>query len=163
MSTNKVSSLRKFLPLIIVGLLVLVLTGITQLLRGIPNGRLMQDFMGIFFLVFGLFKIINLRAFAQAYGKYDIITQRFNWWAYLYPFIELFLGLAYLSNYRIQLVLVITLILMTVGSTGIYKQLKKRQSIQCACLGALFNIPMTYVTLAEDLLMAIMAGLMLIK
>lgn len=161
MSANKMNSFRKFLPLVLVGSLVILLTALVQIMRGVPNNRLMQDFMGIFFLVFGLFKVINLRAFNTAYGKYDLLAQRFSWWGFVYPFIELVLAIAYLSNYYIKAVSLITLILMVVGSIGIYKQLKKGQQIQCACLGALFNVPMTYVTLAEDLLMAAMAAFML--
>jgi hypothetical protein len=51
--------------------------------------------------------------------------------------------------------------LMLVSAVGIGMELAKKKEIQCACLGLVFNIPMTYVTLAEDLLMALMALLML--
>ena len=42
------------------------------------------------------------------------------------------------------------------------KSLLQRRKIQCACLGTVFNLPMSYVTLTEDLLMVAMAGAMLI-
>lgn len=161
MYTNKPTSLRKFLPLIIIGSLVVLSTIVIQWLCGFSIHGAMIDFMGIFFLVFGGFKAINTKAFARAYREYDIITQRFPLWGYLYPFIELALGIAFIMNWQVKAMSLITLILMAIGSIGVYKKLQKRETIQCACLGALFNIPMTYVTLGEDLLMAVMAGLML--
>jgi hypothetical protein len=36
-----------------------------------------------------------------------------------------------------------------------------KRKFQCACLGAVFNLPMSTITLVEDLLMVGMAGAML--
>ena len=38
-----------------------------------------------------------------------------------------------------------------------------RRKVKCACLGAVFNLPMSYVTLAEDGLMAVRAAVMLLS
>ena len=51
---------------------------------------------------------------------------------------------------------------MAIGSAGVALKLLQGQELMCACLGAVFKIPMTYVTLAEDLIMGLMALLMLI-
>jgi hypothetical protein len=58
---------------------------------------------------------------------------------------------------------VFTLLLMLMSAVGVAVELHKGKEIVCACLGAVFNIPMTYVTLLEDLLMAAMAAYMLIE
>ena len=50
---------------------------------------------------------------------------------------------------------------MIVSSIGVTKELAQGRKITCACLGAVFKIPMTYVTLLEDVLMAVMALIML--
>jgi hypothetical protein len=36
-----------------------------------------------------------------------------------------------------------------------------KQKIRCACLGAVFNLPMSTITIIEDLLMVAMAAWML--
>ncbi len=57
---------------------------------------------------------------------------------------------------------VTTLVLMLVGSVGVFQTLLNKRVIQCVCLGTVLKLPMTKVTLAEDLSMATMAAAMLI-
>ncbi len=51
----------------------------------------------------------------------------------------------------------ITYVLMLVSGIGVAIALAKGENLMCACLGMVFKLPMTYVTLFEDLLMAGMA------
>jgi hypothetical protein len=44
----------------------------------------------------------------------------------------------------------------------VLRALWDKRAIRCACLGTALNLPMTKVTLVEDLTMAAMAALMLI-
>lgn len=155
-------TIQDFVPLIIIfGLIVLITLG-HQFYYGFDLMAGMRIMMAAFFLIFGLFKIINLPGFAEAYSIYDLIAQRFYWYGYIYPFIELFLGMAYLYKCNLFAVNIITLVLMSISAAGVFNELRKGKTIVCACLGAVFKIPMTYVTLAEDLIMAIMALLMLL-
>jgi hypothetical protein len=55
-----------------------------------------------------------------------------------------------------------TLILMLIGSIGVLRALLDNRAIRCACLGTALNLPMTTVTLVEDLGMAAMAAAMLL-
>ena len=154
-------SLKDFTPLIsIIGIIVL-LTIIKQSVYGFSIHSAMYDLMGFFFVVFSAFKIINLPGFVEAYSTYDIITKRYITWGYIYPFIELSLGLAYLTRYQLTAANLITVVLMIIGSIGVAQELAQKKSITCACLGAVFKIPMTYVTLAEDIIMGVMALVML--
>lgn len=155
-------SLKAFLPLIIIFALIIALTVFKQMVYGFNGHAAMMDFMGIFFIVFGTFKIINLHGFAEAYSVYDIIAKRSRIYAYAYPFIELTLGALYLTRYQLPIANWITLILMVIGSIGVAFELAQGKEIPCACLGVVFTIPMTYVTLAEDILMGAMAALMLL-
>ncbi len=122
----------------------------------------MSDFMAGFFLVFGAFKLLRLNAFAEAYAMYDIIAKRSTTYAYLYPFIEIILGFAYLFRLYPTATNLVTLIVMIISSMGVAQELAQKRTIECACLGMVFKIPMTYVTLCEDLLMAGMALLSLL-
>ena len=82
---------------------------------------------------------------------------------YLYPFIELGLGVAYLTGLLPIVTNAITLVIMLIGILGVSQALLAKRKIQCACLGTVFNLPMSKVTFIEDGLMAIMAGVMLLQ
>jgi copper chaperone CopZ len=123
---------------------------------------LMRYFMGGFFLVFSFFKLLDLRGFADAYRSYDLLARAIPAWSYAYPFVELGLGAAYLLNLAPTATNLATLILMLVGAAGVLKALLAKQTIRCACLGTALNLPMTKVTLVEDLAMAAMAAVMLV-
>jgi len=122
----------------------------------------MLDFMGGFFLLFGMLKAVNVRKFAIAFRNYDIVAKRFKFWGYVYPFIELSLGILYTARLFLPAVYVITLVLMTVGCVGIFLKLRKREEVICACLGGFFDLPLSEITFVENLLMANMALMMLL-
>ena len=151
-----------FIPLIIITLLILVVTCARRWYEhSWHTAEIMQDFMGFFFMVFGAFKLLNLKGFVEAYRSYDIIAKRSNLYAKIYPCIEIALGIFYLLRLFPVITNSITLLLMFVSSIGVAQALLKKEKIVCACLGTVFKIPMTYVTLAEDVLMALMALAML--
>ena len=153
-ATGTGHSLQDFLPLIAMVLLVLLLTaGGVYALGQEP----MLAFMGYFFLVFGVLKLIRLRGFVEAYREYDVLAMRSTTYAYAYPFLELFFAAAYLLAWQVQAVSAAVAVVMLIGAYGIYRKLRAKEEIPCACLGTVFKVPMTWVTLGEDLLMAGMA------
>ena len=123
---------------------------------------LMNNFMGAFFIVFSMFKLLNLSGFAEAYATYDIVAARSRLYAMSYPFIELLLGLAYFTNFAPLTTNLFTLGLMTVGSIGVANALRSKRKFQCACLGTALKLPMTKVTLVEDVTMGLMALVMIV-
>jgi hypothetical protein len=124
--------------------------------------RAMNHFMAGFFLVFSFFKLLDLRAFADAYSSYDVVAAKWPVYGFVYPFIELGLGLAYLTHFAPLTTNAVTLVVMGVSSVGVVKALLAKRKIQCACLGTGFNLPMSKVTLIEDGLMVAMAAGMLV-
>ncbi|MFT4892587.1 MAG: hypothetical protein ACI8Z7_000368 [Candidatus Nanohaloarchaea archaeon] len=124
-------------------------------------------FMSMFFLTFGGFKAYNLEGFKEAFKSYDILAEKSDVYATVYPFLELGLGVLYLSLiFRSSFLLEVfthssAMIIMAVGGIGVLNAIREGRDLQCACLGNVFNVPMTKVTLAEDLGMALMAGVML--
>lgn len=154
-------SFNDFLPFIIIGSIISIITITHQWYYGWHMHDAMRIFMASFFLIFGSFKIINLPRFVQAYAQYDLLTKRWKWYGYLYPFLELGLGFAYLFSWNLYTINILTLTIMVISAAGVFNELRKGRIIPCACLGDVFRLPMTYVTLAEDLLMATMALIML--
>ncbi len=124
----------------------------------------MQHFMAGFFLVFSFFKLLNLTGFADSYRMYDVIARRVPAWGYIYAFTELGLGLAYLTNFQPQVTNVLTFVVMSLSIIGVLQSVLNKRSIQCACLGAIFNLPMSTVTIIEDgLMIAMSAGMILMS
>lgn len=122
----------------------------------------MRIFMAGFFLTFSFFKMLNLKAFAESYAMYDIVAKKFSAWGYIYAFIELGLGLSFALNLSPNVVNWITLIVMTISILGVLESVLNKKKIQCACLGAVFNLPMSTVTIVEDAIMIAMSAAMLI-
>ena len=125
-------------------------------------GRAMGNFMGAFFLAFSFFKLLDLRGFADAYRGYDVVARRVPAYGYVYPFIELLLGVAYVTNFQPVATNLATLVVMAVSSVGVLRSVLNKRAIRCACLGTVFNLPMSTVTLVEDGLMVAMAAAALI-
>jgi copper chaperone CopZ len=122
----------------------------------------MRYFMAGFFLVFSFFKLLDINAFADAYAGYDLLAKRWRGWGLIYPFVELALGAAYLAHFNPLLTHWVTIIVMGFSAIGVVKAVLSKTQIQCACLGTVFKLPMSTVTIVEDVGMVAMAGVMLI-
>jgi len=107
-------------------------------------------------------KLLNLEGFATSYSMYDIVAARWKGWGYIYPFVELLLGILYLINIAPFLTNILTVIILGISSIGVIKSVLNKQEIKCACLGDVFSLPMSTVTIVEDLAMVGMAGVMLL-
>lgn len=123
----------------------------------------MNQFMAGFFLVFSAFKFLDLSGFADAYASYDVLAKRWRGYGFIYPFLELGLGFAYLMQVIPNIIYVITIVIMGFSSIGVAKAIMQKRKIRCACLGTVLNLPMTSITLVEDLTMVVMAMMMLIS
>jgi copper chaperone CopZ len=120
----------------------------------------MRHFMAGFFLVFSFFKLLNIKGFAESYVMYDVLAKAIPAWAYLYAFVELGLGIANVINFNPLITNLTTLVVMTISIIGVLQSVLNKKKIQCACLGAVFNLPMSTVTIIEDALMIVMSGTM---
>lgn len=121
----------------------------------------MQHFMAGFFLVFSFFKMLNLKGFAESYMMYDVLARKIPVWGYIYAFLEFGLGISYLLNFNPIFTNAVTFIVMSISIIGVLQSVLNKKKIQCACLGAVFNLPMSTVTIIEDGLMIIMSLIML--
>ena len=147
-----------FTPLLV----AVSLIGLGSLASGGADG-FMAKFMGGFFLVFGGLKLLDLGGFAAAYAKYDLLAARLPAYGWVYPIVEVALGLAYLATPEWMGLHAITFVLMTFSALGVIRALRRGEQLTCACMGTAFNLPMTTVTIVEDLGMAAMAGAMLVQ
>ncbi len=142
------------------------ITGVTLLIEYMHGEfawmRWMNHFMAGFFLVFSFFKLLNLKGFAQSYAMYDIVARKWNGWGYVYVFTEMALGIAFLTGFNPILTNIVTFVVMTVSIIGVLQSVFNKRKIKCACLGDVFNLPMSTITIIEDALMIGMSGVMLL-
>jgi len=148
--------------LLILGYLLLAVGLVEFALGSFDWPRAMRHFMAGFFLVFSFFKLVDVPAFASSFAGYDLLAGRWIGYGYAYPFIELALGAAYLANVVPLAANIATLLVMGLGTIGVLRAVLAKRAIRCACLGTVFNLPMSSVTLIEDVLMLAMAAAMLI-
>jgi len=126
-------------------------------------GDFMFDFMGLFYIVFSFFKMLDLKGFPDSFRMYDPLAKRVPVYAMIYPFIETALGLMFLMRFETNIALWITLVVLGITTVGVTKTLLDKKSIRCACLGTALKLPMTEATFIENAIMIVMAVLMLTK
>ena len=122
----------------------------------------MLPYMGTVFIILSILKLIDIKGFTKIFKEYDLLAKRFHIYARVYPFIELFLGIAFLGEIFIKFAAVLTLIIMSIGTISIIKKLLSKDQKSCACLGSKIHVPLTRFTLVEDIIMGLMALMLLI-
>ena len=156
------SKLQQLKPL----LLIIFYIGIASILLHYKNwswSEFMLDFMGLFYIVFSFFKMLDLKGFPESFKMYDPLAKRIPIYGWIYPFIETALGILFLMRFQIEIALIITLIILGITTVGVTKTLLDKKSIKCACLGTALKLPMTEATFIENAIMIIMAVLMLLN
>jgi uncharacterized membrane protein YphA (DoxX/SURF4 family) len=138
-------------PLVVVVLIALAMAAIEL--------RPMNAFTGYFFVLLSMFKFFDLKGFADGFQMYDIVAKRFRAYAYAYPFIELALGLGFLSGVWPLLTNVVTVIVMAVSAIGVIQNVLSGSKIKCVCLGTALNVPLSTVSVVENGGMGIMAAI----
>lgn len=148
---------QTYKPVLLIFAYIITATLLVELRSSFYLNRWMNNFMGAFFLTFSFFKLLDLKSFSESYSSYDIIAKRWLGYGYVYAFIELVLGLAYITAFNPLLTNAVTFVVMTISIIGVLQSVFNKRKIKCACLGAVFNLPMSTVTIIEDALMIIMS------
>lgn len=161
-SNKEKKKIGRYRPLVV--LIVIVALEAGAVVFGLERGFFdwMHFFMGLFLCKFAMLKLFHLSDFADGFQKYDLVARKFRVYAYVYPFIELGLGIAYLSFIGPIATYVVTILIMGIGTIGVVRALKRGLDIRCACMGTILDVPLSTVTLSEDIAMGAMACFMLI-
>ncbi len=91
----------------------------------------MLDFMGLFYIVFSFFKMLDLKGFPESFRMYDPLAKRVPFYGKVYPFIETALGLMFLLRFEINIALIITLIVLGITTIGVTKTLLAKINTMC--------------------------------
>ena len=159
--TIEVSKIKQLKPLFI----ILAYISITSLLLNFKNWdstNAMLDFMGLFYIIFSFFKILDIKGFSISFRMYDPLAKKVPLYGIIYPFIEILLGIMFLTRIKTELAIILTIIVLGITSVGVIQTLLNKKSIKCACLGTTLNLPMTEATFIENALMIIMGFILLV-
>ena len=159
---NEKSKFKKLKPLFI----ILAYISITSLLLNFENWNstnAMLDFMGLFYIIFSFFKILDVKGFSNSFRMYDPLAKILPLYGIIYPLIEVLLGIMFLTRIEVELALILTIIVLGITTLGVTKTLLNKKSIICACLGTTLKLPMTEATLIENSIMIIMSLSLLIS
>jgi cation transport ATPase len=156
------SKLAQLKPLFLILGYISVATILLHYQRENWNDALL-DFMGLFFIVFSFFKMLDVKGFSKSFAMYDPLARIIPVYGWIYPFLETALGLLFLMRFEVDIALIATLVILGITTMGVSKTLLDKKSIPCACLGTALKLPMTEATFIENALMIIMAVFMLFK
>jgi len=159
-SSKEKSEIQQLFPLFLI-FGYITIAAIFSVINPWNTTDFMLNFMGLFYIVFSFFKLLDVKGFAMSFGMYDPLSKVIPTYGFVYPFIELALGIFFLMRFQIFVSLAITLIILGITTVGVAKSLLDKKSIQCACLGSVLNLPMTKATFIENSIMILMAILMI--
>lgn len=161
-ATNKRDEYRKLG--LVFGFIVLVSLLMTQV-GGQWHWMLLLDYvMGVFFLVFGLFKLFEYQMFSHGYKDYDLIAQKLPGWGRAYPLVEVLLGILYILHIMPLWLNAFVVVLLSVNAYGVWRTIKNKPADipACLCLGAVVKLPLSTISMLENVSMGVMALAMLV-
>ena len=120
-------------------------------------------FIGSSLLVFGGFKLISFESFLQVFPRYDPLAARYGWYSYIYPLLEVLLGVFYILDIAPAVRYIVTFVMLSFGLVGMVTNLQRHgPSTKNTWLGNIFKLPMSTAILFEDALIGLLAGVLLI-
>jgi hypothetical protein len=121
-------------------------------------------FIAISMCILAILKLRDLESFSNMFLGYDLLAQRVVRYAYVYPFGEALAGILMIAGALLWFAIPIALFIGTVGAISVFKAVYVDQrELKCACVGGDSNVPLGFISLTENLMMAAMALWMLFK
>jgi hypothetical protein len=163
----KQTQTNQYYPLFLIAGLITLVSFLTSFHAGIYAYKhfevrmFLHNFMTGFFLVFSFFKLLDVKAFAESFQMYDLLAAKLPVYGKIYPFIELGLGLLCLVHFQPNYVYWADIVIMTFGALGVIQSVVDKRKIRCACLGTVFNLPMSTITIIENSLMVLIGIILL--
>jgi hypothetical protein len=109
-------------------------------------------------VVLALLKLQNVETFSTMFLNYDLLAKRWVRYGYIYPFAEGAAGLLMVAGVLTWLSVPLALIIGGIGAVSVFKAVYiDKRELKCACVGGGNNVPLGFVSLAENLMMVGMA------
>ena len=123
-------------------------------------------FVALSMCVLAIKKLEDLEGFTTGFLGYDLLARRVVRYAYVYPFLEAFAGIAMLAD-QPWLNPIAGIVALTIGLIGGVSVIKAvyidKRELKCACVGGDSNVPLGAISLTENVMMFGMGSYMLIR
>ncbi|OUS68653.1 glutaredoxin family protein [Pseudoalteromonas sp. A601] len=116
-------------------------------------------FVALTMAVLAIQKLQDLYRFSNSFITYDLLAMKVVPYAYVYPFLEAFVGIGMVAGLTAYLVAPISLFIGTIGAVSVFKAVYvDKRELKCACVGGDSNVPLGFISLTENVFM-IAAGI----
>jgi len=120
-------------------------------------------FIAFSMCVLAILKLRDLDSFTNQFVTYDLLAMRDVRYAYVYPFAEAFVGIGMIAGVFMPLIALIALCVGGLGAVSVIKAIYiDKRDLKCACVGGESNVPLGFISLAENLAMVLMGAAVLI-
>ena len=162
-NTDDENNFYKFYPLILTFIFIIGGAGISQYNYDTWKwNQFMKNLMGIMLITFSYLKLLNLSGFKESFSNYDYLAKYVPIYGYIYPFIELILGILYIIEIFSILINSIVIVIFTFNLIQVGIVIYQGKKLECACMGSLgLKLPLSWVTIIEDIFMIAMSIAML--
>ena len=154
---NKLSLFKTYSPPILTSLFSLLVGCIVSAFKGFNLAAFIMNSMGVFITTIGILKLQNIQKFVAMFCQYDPLAKRSRRYAKIYPYLETILGLLLVFKLFVIPTQIVVILIYTCTTIGITYSLRKEKKLQCGCLGGGVQLPLSKVTIFENLTMILMA------
>ncbi|MGP4973555.1 MauE/DoxX family redox-associated membrane protein [Psychrobacter alimentarius] len=123
-------------------------------------------FVALSMCVLAIKKLEDLEGFSTGFLGYDLLARRVVRYAYMYPFLEAFAGIAMLADqpWLNPIAGLVAFVIGLIGGISVIKAVYiDKRELKCACVGGDSNVPLGAISLTENVMMFGMGGYMLIR
>lgn len=155
-------SYKEYAKLVAIFVFLIISATTMSTLGGINVLEWLRWFMGGFMLFFGSLKLMGVETFIKVFPLYDLIAKRVRPYKYVYPFLQILLGISFFIgsfDYVRELLVVVLSISSLVGIVGI---VTKRGAVRFSYLGTIIKLRFSSVVILENIIMLVASILMLI-
>ena len=139
---------------------LLALAIVLNLYEGFPVLTWLKWFFAISMVALAIQKLMDVEGFVNGFLGYDLLARRYVPYGYAYPFLELYAGVGMAAligtgSPLVWLVAPVSLFIGTVGAVSVIKAVYiDKRELTCACVGGGSNVPLGFISLSENLVMA---------
>lgn len=121
-------------------------------------------FISLSMCVLALLKLQDIDKFATMFLNYDLLAKRWVPYGYIYPFAEGLAGVLMTAAILNWVSIPLALFIGGIGAVSVFKAVYiDKRELKCACVGGGSNVPLGFISLAENLGMIVMAIWMVLQ
>ena len=154
---------KTYVPVVAVFALAALSATAVLLAYPVDMWRWLVLFVGFAMVMLAMQKLRDLYTFTNMFVGYDVLARRHVPYAYAYPFLEAFAGLAMIAGGAwVWAGAPVVVFIGAVGAWSVFKAVYiQKRELKCACVGGGQNVPLGAVSLLENVMMLGMGTIML--